>query len=66
MTDKLDELSLDPDDWSATRALGHRMLDDVFDDLERVRSRPVWQRLPELKRLSPAAWAPGSLTRAAP
>jgi glutamate/tyrosine decarboxylase-like PLP-dependent enzyme len=52
MTDKLDELSLDPDDWSATRALGHRMLDDLFDDLERVRTRPVWQRLPDSAKAS--------------
>lgn len=52
MTDKLDELSLDPDDWSATRELGHKMLDDLFDDLERVRSRPVWQRLPDAAKKS--------------
>ena len=52
MTDELDELSLDPDDWKATRAMGHRMLDDLFDDLERVRSRPVWQRLPDSSKKS--------------
>ena len=52
MTDELDELSLDPDDWKATRAMGHRMLDDLFDDLERVRSRPVWQRLPDSSKES--------------
>ena len=52
MTDDLDELSLDPENWGATRAIGHRMLDDLFDDLERVRSRPVWQRLPESSKAS--------------
>ena len=52
MTDELDELSLDPEDWKATRAMGHRMLDDLFDDLERVRSRPVWQRLPDSAKKS--------------
>ena len=52
MTDELDDLSLDPDDWKATRAMGHRMLDDLFDDLERVRSRPVWQRLPDSAKKS--------------
>src|SRR6476469_3071090 len=26
--------SLDPDDWSGLRASGHRMLDDVFNELQ--------------------------------
>jgi aromatic-L-amino-acid decarboxylase len=37
---------LDPEDWDAFRALGHRMLDDMVDHLRDVRSRPVWQPLP--------------------
>lgn len=37
---------LDPDDWAELRALGHRMLDDAFDDLATLRKRPVWQKLP--------------------
>lgn len=41
------ERSLDPDDWRAMRTLGHRALDDLFDYLESVRERPVWQALPE-------------------
>ncbi|HEX4354480.1 MAG TPA: pyridoxal-dependent decarboxylase, partial [Polyangiales bacterium] len=38
--------TLDPADWSAMRAQGHRMLDDMFDYLERIRDRPVWQPIP--------------------
>lgn len=43
-------MTLDPDDWSQLRALGHRMIDDLFDDLERVRERPVWQPVPDTVR----------------
>jgi aromatic-L-amino-acid decarboxylase len=45
-----DEPSLDPDDWDALRALGHRMLDDMFDYVQGIRGRPVWQRLPDSDR----------------
>ena len=38
--------SLDPDDWAALREQGHRMLDDMFDYLEHLRERPVWQPAP--------------------
>jgi aromatic-L-amino-acid/L-tryptophan decarboxylase len=38
--------SLDPKDWVAFRAQGHRMLDDILDYLEHVRERPVWQPMP--------------------
>ena len=41
------EESLDPKDWAAMRRLGHRMVDDAMDYLERVRERPVWQPVPE-------------------
>ncbi len=40
-------MTLDPDDWAATREQGHRMLDDMFDYLEHIRSRPVWQPVPQ-------------------
>ena len=63
MKDELDELSLDPQDWSETRALAHQMLDQVFDDLENVRSRPVWQRLPDAAKASPGASAKSSATK---
>lgn len=38
--------TLDPSDWQDFRAQGHRMLDDIFDYLEHIRERPVWQPIP--------------------
>ncbi|MGH7537580.1 MAG: pyridoxal phosphate-dependent decarboxylase family protein, partial [Gemmatimonadales bacterium] len=40
------ELTLDPETWDELRALGHRMVDDMFDYLASVRERPVWQPFP--------------------
>ncbi|TWI67731.1 glutamate/tyrosine decarboxylase-like PLP-dependent enzyme [Pseudoduganella lurida] len=45
-----DRTTLDPDDWPALRAQGHRMLDDMFDYLEHLRERPVWQPSPPATR----------------
>ena len=42
--------TLDPEDWSATRALGHRMLDEMIDWLASAAERPVWRRMPDAKR----------------
>jgi len=42
-----DEETLDPQDWNAMRALGHRMVDDMMTYLQSVRERPVWQPVPE-------------------
>lgn len=39
--------SLDPADWSDLRALGHRMIDDMFDHMQTLRDRPVWQPMPD-------------------
>src|SRR3954471_18374444 len=41
------EESLDPEDWTAMRRLGHRMVDDAMDYLEQVRERPIWKPVPE-------------------
>jgi aromatic-L-amino-acid/L-tryptophan decarboxylase len=38
--------SLDPLAWEDLRRDGHRMLDDMFDHLETLRDRPVWQAPP--------------------
>ncbi len=38
--------SLDPNDWTDLRSLGHRMVDDMFDHLSTLRDRPVWQPMP--------------------
>ena len=42
--------TLDPADWRMFRAQGHRMLDDMFDYIENIRDRPVWQPMPERVR----------------
>lgn len=44
--------SLDPVDWSALRAQGHSMLDDMLDHLQGIRARPVWQPIPDAVRAS--------------
>lgn len=44
------ERSLDPEDWEAFRALGHRAFDDMVEYLQSVGSRPVWQALPEASK----------------
>lgn len=41
------QASLDPQDWSEQRALGHRMLDDMFDHLAGLRDGPVWRKRTE-------------------
>jgi aromatic-L-amino-acid decarboxylase len=37
--------TLDPEEWTSMRALGHRMLDDMLDYMETVRGRPVWKHI---------------------
>ena len=49
MKNKLEE-TLDPDDWSATRALAHKIVDDAVQHLSDLRSRPVWQGMPDKVR----------------
>ena len=46
-------VDLDQPKLSDLRRLGHRMLDDMFDDIEGVRDSPVWQPMPDDVR---AAW----------
>jgi aromatic-L-amino-acid/L-tryptophan decarboxylase len=41
-----DEETLDPQDWAALRALGHRALDDAMDYMESLRERPAWEHAP--------------------
>jgi aromatic-L-amino-acid/L-tryptophan decarboxylase len=42
--------TLDPDDWSALRALGHQMMDDMIDHLANIREEPVWRPMPDAIR----------------
>lgn len=39
-------MTLDPQNWQDLRSQGHRMLDDMVDYLETLRTRPVWQPIP--------------------
>lgn len=45
-SDNKAEETLDPLDWDAMRALGHRMVDDMLGWLESAREREVWQPVP--------------------
>ncbi|CAA9220215.1 MAG: Aromatic-L-amino-acid decarboxylase [uncultured Corynebacteriales bacterium] len=44
------EESLDPPSWTELRALGHRMVEDMFDWLDGLRDGPVWQPMPDAVR----------------
>ena len=37
----------DLEDWDQLRSLGHRMVDDIIEDLRTLRDKPVWQPVPE-------------------
>ncbi|MBS1303296.1 aspartate aminotransferase family protein [Loktanella sp. SALINAS62] len=39
--------TLDPADWDIHRATAHRMVEDAVDYIRDVRSRPVWQDMPQ-------------------
>ena len=58
---------LDPDDWEAVRAQGHRMLDDMIDHMRDLRQKPVWRPMSDAQRArfrSPLPTAPVSLAEA--
>ena len=42
--------TLDPQNWDDTRALAHRMLDDMLDYTADIRERPVWSPIPDAVR----------------
>jgi aromatic-L-amino-acid/L-tryptophan decarboxylase len=42
--------TLDPKNWDDTRALAHRMLDDMLDYTADIRDRPVWSPIPDAVR----------------
>ena len=51
MTESTD-LTLDPDDWDAFRALAHRMVDETVAHLAWLRAQPAWRPMPEAVRNS--------------
>lgn len=49
MTQHHNDETLDPSnpqDWEEMRALGHRMVDEMFTYMQTFRERPVWQAIP--------------------
>jgi glutamate/tyrosine decarboxylase-like PLP-dependent enzyme len=52
------EETLDPRDWNELRALGHKMLDDMFDHLASLRDQPTWQPMPDRVRAGFSAAIP--------
>ncbi|MDX8379472.1 MAG: pyridoxal-dependent decarboxylase [Gallionella sp.] len=48
--EKISNETLEPDNWRAFRLQGHQMLDDMFDYIEGLRDRPVWQPIPDEAR----------------
>jgi glutamate/tyrosine decarboxylase-like PLP-dependent enzyme len=47
MSDQRPSGCLDPEDWGEFRALAHRAVDEAIDQLASVRTRPVWQPMPD-------------------
>lgn len=52
--------SLDPANWAELRQAGHRMMDDMFDHLETLRARPLWQPMPPAIRAGFQEKLPGA------
>jgi len=44
------EESLDPDDWQSLRQLGHQMVDDMLNFLQRLPNEPVWRKVSQEAR----------------
>ncbi|GAA0535344.1 aromatic-L-amino-acid decarboxylase [Rhizomicrobium palustre] len=44
------EPNLDPENWDSLRREAHAMLDDMLDYIAQIRTRPVWQPIPDEKR----------------
>ncbi|MEL7311355.1 MAG: pyridoxal-dependent decarboxylase [Pseudomonadota bacterium] len=40
------EINLDPEDWDAARQSAHALLDVLFDRIQTLGERPIWQPLP--------------------
>jgi aromatic-L-amino-acid decarboxylase len=60
------EDTLDPANWQEFRLQGHKMLDDMFDYIEFLRERPVWQPIPDQVRAvfdQPISASPGDLAQ---
>lgn len=59
------EPTLDPENWDDLRQQAHAMVDDMINHIATVRSRPVWQPIPEAVRSGfrgPVPHAPSALS----
>ncbi|TDQ16941.1 glutamate/tyrosine decarboxylase-like PLP-dependent enzyme [Algoriphagus boseongensis] len=41
------DLTLDPENWDQMRALGHQMIDDLFDYWQSIRDQKIWKPMPD-------------------
>jgi glutamate/tyrosine decarboxylase-like PLP-dependent enzyme len=48
----ISEVTLDPIDWTELRIQSHQMMDDMLNHIEGIRTRPVWQPIPQKVRNS--------------
>ncbi len=44
---ELKDKTLDPQDWTSMRALGHKMIDDMMDYLEGIKEEKIWRPTPD-------------------
>jgi glutamate/tyrosine decarboxylase-like PLP-dependent enzyme len=52
LSEHMAEITLDPKEWGVLRAQGHQMLDDMFNYIQDIRLRPLWQNIPQEVRNS--------------
>ena len=53
-----EEGGLDPENWEAVRAVGHRLVDELLDGLRTVREQPTWRPIPEAVKQAFRSGAP--------
>ncbi|GMQ31404.1 pyridoxal phosphate-dependent decarboxylase family protein [Algoriphagus confluentis] len=41
------DLTLDPENWDQMRALGHQIIDDLFDYWQSIRDQKIWKPMPD-------------------
>lgn len=57
--------SLDPENWKTMTELGHQMIDDMMEYLQKIDQKPVWQPAPEIIKThfdTPVPSEPQSIT----
>jgi glutamate/tyrosine decarboxylase-like PLP-dependent enzyme len=62
VSEQISGKSLDPKEWEVLRAQGHLMLDDMFNYIQDIRLRPVWQNISQEVRSSIIEGIPAQAT----